>query len=490
MKHMDEGRLQAWLDGDRAGLSDAERLEIEAHLLECPECSAHLDALRGSDHAVEALLAAGADADVDVPDFGAIVARSKDLGAGDAARRPRRLPLSWAASVVVALGVGWMANEMIRSNPSAVTSGVTPADASRSTVETLESRRQAPAGELRSVDDAAQTSTVGTDVDAGTDPAVPPSNEAPTAAEAAGPRTDGSGTGPAASGARPEEAGPPPTADLVGADTLARAAASALGRDAVDRTAPSRSAFAPTPSPAAPPESFTPRRASTSERTIRGRVVASGSGRGLESAQVFFPGTNSGALTDRDGRFQLHVDAPTYLGGADLMVELIGYSAATVPVDLEESTVNLDDVPLEATALRLQELAVTGVADEEPRVRTQVAADSGDAEDRATEVPAPATAALLRSVPAEAAGFDARMLPGATVLSIEIVRREPASVLRIDYRLDSDVEFTLYQSPEPFIPEEVGTSEIVVTRVDGDLYLAGVAALSPSAIREVLDRLR
>jgi hypothetical protein len=123
MPHMDEGRLQAWLDGERGGLTEEERAEIEAYLAENEDAAALVADLRAEDHAARDLLGALAAAEPDIPDFSDIVARARTLESSSAAESGparRRLPLSWAASVVLAVGVGWTANEVVRRDPRVV----------------------------------------------------------------------------------------------------------------------------------------------------------------------------------------------------------------------------------------------------------------------------------------------------------------------------------------------------------------------------------
>lgn len=119
MPHVDEGRLTAFLDGAFAP-GDADRMEIEAHLAGCRDCRNRLDEERQwKERAGEILGQIEAPAAV-VPPWEELVARGGDVAGRRAGRRPRRfVPLAWAASLVMAIGAGWMAHEMIGSSPSA-----------------------------------------------------------------------------------------------------------------------------------------------------------------------------------------------------------------------------------------------------------------------------------------------------------------------------------------------------------------------------------
>ena len=130
MKHLGEGTLQAWLDMPRSGLQPSEVAEIEGHLESCEACREALAALGSLDDRAEALLVGGLDPAFEAPPFDDVVARAETLATGGdtwTAPRPGRgrggLPqwrlqrMAWAASIVVAIGVGWMTNEIYRGAP-------------------------------------------------------------------------------------------------------------------------------------------------------------------------------------------------------------------------------------------------------------------------------------------------------------------------------------------------------------------------------------
>ncbi len=148
MQHMDEGLLQAWLDGPRAGLTEEERTEVEAHLDQCSQCLERVEALRAAGRrALELLAVVEGEVDDEIPDFAAVVRRAGELGgesekeapasAGTSAGArvdpetgPEAIPeasrragpwwgrrTAWAASILVALGAGWLANEWNATMP-------------------------------------------------------------------------------------------------------------------------------------------------------------------------------------------------------------------------------------------------------------------------------------------------------------------------------------------------------------------------------------
>jgi hypothetical protein len=108
MSHVDEGALHAYLDGALDEYPPAEARGVREHLKDCAECAERLEEERRIRQDASAILGL-ATPDVDVPSF-------EELKAYVQATRPtvgrptlRLYRLGWAASVILALGVGWMA---------------------------------------------------------------------------------------------------------------------------------------------------------------------------------------------------------------------------------------------------------------------------------------------------------------------------------------------------------------------------------------------
>jgi len=117
--------------------------------------------------------------------------------------------------------------------------------------------------------------------------------------------------------------------------------------------------------------------------TITGTVSDATTGQTLESAQVFLPGLNMGGLSNQQGRFLLlNVPAGTH----ELRVELIGYETTTQQVTVSANQTANVQVQMNSTALQLQELVVTGVAGETPRVKLPFTVEKVDF----SEMPVPA----------------------------------------------------------------------------------------------------
>ncbi len=98
MSHVDDGTLHAYLDGE---LSPVESQDVEAHIAQCPSCRDRLEEERALIARADELLGLAAPPDRATPPF----------RPGDRAPPVRlwwrvRLPLAWAATVVLALGAG------------------------------------------------------------------------------------------------------------------------------------------------------------------------------------------------------------------------------------------------------------------------------------------------------------------------------------------------------------------------------------------------
>lgn len=111
--HLSAGELHAWLDGALDELGEARAVEAREHLHVCATCR---DALSEEERVrvqADEVLALSAPRVTEVPSFEALVAR-----AGGSDREPRAAGLSraarlgWAASIVMALGAGWVAREL------------------------------------------------------------------------------------------------------------------------------------------------------------------------------------------------------------------------------------------------------------------------------------------------------------------------------------------------------------------------------------------
>ena len=146
MLHLDEDRLTALLDGE---LPDIEARQVREHLTECAECSARLDEVREffaeANRLVQVLAFPQAPVPVAVPVAPAPKARK---------RFPLR-QLAWAASVVMALGLGYYGNQLGRkqaASPSTSASAAQPAfTALRDTGHSMADKAAAPTNAAASI---------------------------------------------------------------------------------------------------------------------------------------------------------------------------------------------------------------------------------------------------------------------------------------------------------------------------------------------------
>lgn len=106
MSHVDEGALHAYLDGalDEYPPDDAER--IREHVDRCASCADRLEVERRARSDAQAMLAMAAP-EVEAPSFEELRAYVERTRVRPAASR-RLSRLGWAASVVLAVGVGWV----------------------------------------------------------------------------------------------------------------------------------------------------------------------------------------------------------------------------------------------------------------------------------------------------------------------------------------------------------------------------------------------
>ncbi|MDZ4865027.1 MAG: zf-HC2 domain-containing protein [Gemmatimonadota bacterium] len=116
MPHLDDGQLTALLDGE---LTSAERAEAESHLANCPACRELLDETRRFFREAGALVDA-----VQLPTDSSSRPAGPNTPAGLPDRRTAEPPtrrgggltawrsLGWAATIVVAVGLGWFASDL------------------------------------------------------------------------------------------------------------------------------------------------------------------------------------------------------------------------------------------------------------------------------------------------------------------------------------------------------------------------------------------
>src|SRR5213080_2704601 len=98
MSHVDDGTLHTYLDGE---LAPAEARGVDAHVAQCPACRERLEEERALITRAGELLALAAPPDRELPPF-----RAGDVKPPTRLWWKVRLPLAWAATLVLALGIG------------------------------------------------------------------------------------------------------------------------------------------------------------------------------------------------------------------------------------------------------------------------------------------------------------------------------------------------------------------------------------------------
>ncbi|HSG48486.1 MAG TPA: zf-HC2 domain-containing protein [Longimicrobiales bacterium] len=115
MRHVDEGALHAWLDGELDALPPGEAAWIREHLESCGACALRLEEERRVRDAAEGILAAAPVDLSGLPSLEEMRARARrqaGSGAEAGGTRARARQMAWAASIVLAAGAGWMANAL------------------------------------------------------------------------------------------------------------------------------------------------------------------------------------------------------------------------------------------------------------------------------------------------------------------------------------------------------------------------------------------
>jgi len=377
MRHLDEGTIHAWIDGE---LPVAERAEAEAHVAECAECAAAVAEARGFIAASSRILIA-----LDSVPGGVLPAAASTGSSAPRPAQPRRFVASraWMAAAavlvlstvsVIAIRTGSnperlragaamrhdeesaasaapqqeKAQEMKRDTnlPKAdtiapVSSAAAPAAASAAgnavstkTPATMQARAAAPAAEPKPVD---QNERLKSRLEAERQSTRPRQNGAPPVmAAAAAPRRSGEAAAPANRVA--DEPATPPSAGGAPKDLADKREAAAPGYDSVSG----------------------PRTMATAgDITITGRVTNE-AGAPLASASVALEGTSIAAITSADGSFALAVPAARVNGRTtSLVARLIGYKTAAVAITPANAPITRDFV-LATNPLALAEVVVTG----------------------------------------------------------------------------------------------------------------------------------
>ncbi len=110
MSHIDEGQIHAYLDRQLEFAEAEARERLEAHVSGCAQCTALLEQERSFHGRAAAVLQQSEPDLVEAPAFDDIVARATHRSQSASVRKLNRTrSLAWAASIAVAVTVGWYA---------------------------------------------------------------------------------------------------------------------------------------------------------------------------------------------------------------------------------------------------------------------------------------------------------------------------------------------------------------------------------------------
>jgi hypothetical protein len=113
MSHVDDGELTAYADGAYP-VDDPVALRISAHLSTCGNCRTRLEQNHDLRARASEILAYASPVTREMPPFESL---QTQLATSSAPRR-RSIPLAWAATVIMALGLGWFGRGMWQDNPA------------------------------------------------------------------------------------------------------------------------------------------------------------------------------------------------------------------------------------------------------------------------------------------------------------------------------------------------------------------------------------
>lgn len=137
MSHIDEGALEAYLDGET---EEQERREVERHLETCIECRERLVEVTTLSRSVSALLAKLEPGPVQPPPWRELEERAAERLTIPERRSWLRPGLAWAASAFLAFSIGWLSGNVWKSAPRAAFEMAAPAQSPVASVDLAEKK--------------------------------------------------------------------------------------------------------------------------------------------------------------------------------------------------------------------------------------------------------------------------------------------------------------------------------------------------------------
>jgi hypothetical protein len=338
MLHVDDGQLHAYLDRELESIEAGATARIDAHFVECAVCRARLGEARHLRGAAGAILRAADPSALRLREFESFQLprrRVHEVPNHRRALQRRATALAWAASLMVACGIGWFARDLYFD------SGATGAGRQFATLEAPPAPAATPARpELEPHFEAASRAEPAEPEAADAPPRAPLAMDAERAelTQRSAP-TVKSGAGVASLAAAPAQS-PPASGDFAGAEDLP------AGGPSVATPLVS----IPSPTQAGPAMAF-----------ARGRVVNE-AGAAVPHAQVAVAGLDTGTLTRADGSYSLAIPA-THLRldePVSLSVRRVGFATESRPLDLAPGATITADFQLRPETTALEGLVVSG----------------------------------------------------------------------------------------------------------------------------------
>lgn len=437
MLHVDDGQLHAYLDGELELLGPAETQAIEQHLDACAECRARLEEERRLRERAGLILRGSEAVELPVPAFETIAARAGGGPTQRPAPRPRRPAalLAWAASILLALGLGWYGRELMLTTRDLAMESAEPETVAAAAPEPREAA-PSPAA-----------------------PAPPERTETVAAADVPPPRAP----------ARPGPAG----------DVATRAA------PVEPLSAPARATAPPPPAEvtvaeAAPAAPAAERPEPVADALAEGRVTTA-AGAPVAGAQVVIRGTSIGTLTRPDGSYSLAVP-PGRLpaaGELEIAVQSIGFASEARTVPLKPGATVAQNFELRPVAVALEAVVVTGTSAEAER-RQGVAVPAAESAAAAGEI---RWQPVSRAEASRRLGGPLRLVPGLRVIGITAGMQEGEPVIRTIQQLAEGGWLELLQRRETREMEAAYAGRAARPRARAE---AAAAAPTPAA-RDLAD---
>lgn len=450
MQHVDEGRLHAWLDGELPPAGPEGARSLERHLDECAACRARAaEERRIRDDASSILRRADP---VEHPAPGVI-----PFPAPAPARRTARpwVALGWAASVLIALGIGWMA----RPEPDAPIAINTP------------SRPPAPAADATGAETAAQAAPAVQSAPVASTGVTRslPANPAPREERVARP------TVPPVAVMVPsaDPAAPPPAPPVAYAEPLP------TPPPPMPEPPPPPVAMTipPPPPPPAPVEAAADLGAGT--MTVRGRVTDA-RGQGVAGATVTVPTLAARTVTAADGSYTLSVPASS--DTVQVVAARIGMARQSRSLVAQPESARTVDFALAPEAVGLEGVVVTREGAGRRASRTPAAALASPKSGGTTWT------AVERAEAERALGRTLVTVPNLALLRIELGAVQGRAIVRVEQHLPDGNVISLVQrrvagsgAPRPCETPVAGASCIAFNKTG--ILVEASAAVPPETLR-------